>query len=407
MAYIRHIPPSQAGGRLAHVYSVIRKEVPRVPNLMQVFSLRPETMEWLYRSWISCMWNGSIRRADKELLAVVVSKAARSEYCADAHMVFMQAAGVDRNRAFELEERLGDCDSLDPAMRVAARFASKITKNPRSVTNADRAELARAWPEPGDLAQICAVIGSFNCIARVANALGVHPEIPVGLRGFELGRRSAIALLSRLTLMSVDFGEKPVSADTPEENHRALEHLFVAQLGFPDTPPQFRLLKETPDIANGHLRLIEKSFVVVPRDRWMRIGLVVGRLAGCEYFAANCAAWLAERRVEAADVIAASEGVQTSLPEAEGCCLRFARDLTLYSHKIGKDRIQELRAVGLSDGAILDLAFVAGVFNAMTRFALCIGDHKVQGSGSYASGARAAAALSTIGTGLKKRSESG
>mgnify|MGYP002392560533 CR=1 FL=1 len=43
MAYIRHIPPSEACGRLAHVYREIRAEVPRVPNLIQVFSLRPET----------------------------------------------------------------------------------------------------------------------------------------------------------------------------------------------------------------------------------------------------------------------------------------------------------------------------------------------------------------------------
>ena len=56
VAYIRHSPPAQAGGRLAQVYREIRGEVPRVPHLMQVFSLRPEAMERIYRPWIAIMW---------------------------------------------------------------------------------------------------------------------------------------------------------------------------------------------------------------------------------------------------------------------------------------------------------------------------------------------------------------
>ena len=73
VAFIRHIPPSEARGRLAHVYREIRSDVPRVPNLMQVFSLRPETMTGIYRSWLSSMWIVRVPRRSKELLAVAVS----------------------------------------------------------------------------------------------------------------------------------------------------------------------------------------------------------------------------------------------------------------------------------------------------------------------------------------------
>jgi len=384
MAYIRSIPPSQAGGRLAHIYREIRSEVPRVPNLMQVFSLRPETMEWVYRSWLSSMWNGGLDRADKEVLAVAVSKAAQCDYCADAHMVFLQAAGMDRGAAFEIEQRLGDCETLRPAMRVAVRFATKVTSDPRRVTDADREEMACHWPEPRHLTEICSVIAAFNCITRVANALGVDAEIPRTLRCFDVGRRGAITLLSRLTALSVDLGEKSIPSETPEENQRALERLFVHQLGFPAAPPGFDLLHDFPDHFNGQLRLIEKAFVVIPRDRLMRIGLVVGRLTGCGYFATHCAAWLTRRAVDVGDVVSASEGGASSLVESEASCLHFARDLTLYSHNIGKKQIEVLRAAGLSDGAILDLAFVAGMFNGMARFALCLGDETPQITGAIA-----------------------
>jgi len=227
--------------------------------------------------------------------------------------------------------------------------------------------LADAWPDVEERAQLLSVIASHNVIARIANALGVALEIPSTLRRFETGRRSAITLLSRLTALSIDLGEKPLPARTPEENRQALLRLFRSQLGFPD-PPDFSMLEVCPEIFDGQLRVIEKAVAVVPRDRLMRIGLVVGRLTGCDYFSANCAAWLRQRGVEASDVIAASEGARSSLSEAEECCLRFTRDLTLHSHTIRESRIQELRRLGLSDGAILDLAYVGGVFNGVVRY---------------------------------------
>jgi uncharacterized peroxidase-related enzyme len=367
MAYIRHIPPSSASGRLAHLYREIRAEVPRVPNFMQVFSLRPETMEGLYRGWLANMWNGTLPRQTKELLAVVVSKVLKCEYCTDSHMIFLQAAGMDRADAFEVERDLGEAQCLTERERTAVRFAVRTSLDPRSVTPADLHALADAWPDVEERAQILSVIAAHNVIARIANALGVALEIPSALRRFETGRRSAITLLSRLTALSTDLGEKPLPARTPEENRQALTRLFRNQLGFSD-PPDFSMLEVCPEIFDGQLRVIEKAVAVVPRDRLMRIGLVVGRLTGCDYFSANCAAWLRQRGVEASDVIAASEGARSSLSEAEECCLRFARDLTLHSHTIRESRIHELRRVGLSDGAILDLAYVGGVFNGVVRY---------------------------------------
>jgi alkylhydroperoxidase family enzyme len=143
--------------------------------------------------------------------------------------------------------------------------------------------------------------------------------------------------------------------------------LFKSDLGFDDVPPGFGLLEGCPELFDGQIRSIEKAVAVVPRDRWMSIGLVVGRLTGCDYFSVNCAAWLAQRGVDADDVIAASEGASSNMSDAEECCLRFTRDLTLYSHTIREERIDALREAGYSDGAILDLAYVGGIFNGMTR----------------------------------------
>lgn len=367
MAYIRHIPPARASGRLAYVYREVRADVPRVPNLIQVFSLRPEIMATVFRSWLSIMWSGHVSRRLKEMIAVVTSKSAQCDYCADAHMVFLLATGIDRARAYELESELHEAAWLDERERAALSLAARLSKDPSCVGVEDIAAFAEAWPRCEERTEIVSVAAAFGAITRMANALGVGFEIPAAFRRFETARRGALSLMARLTAMSLDLSEKQLPARAPEDNHAALVRLFSAQLGFSGVPPGFHSLETCPEIFDGQLRTIEKMMCVMPRDRWMRVGLVVGKLNGCTYFADQCGRWLQQRGVDPAAVIAASEGGDSTLPEIEEVCLGFTRDLTLHSHTIDADRIRDLRALGLSDGAILDLAYVSGVFNGIAR----------------------------------------
>lgn len=373
MAYIRHIAPSQAGGRLAQVYKEVRSEVPRVPNLMQVFSLRPETMEGVYRHWIALMWSPRVSRQIKEMIAVCVAEASRCPYCADAHMIYLLASGMDGDRARDIRTRLVEADGLTAAETEAVRAAIRLTTDPRGMKDAQRAELALAWPNLEERIEIVAVIAAFNSVTRMANALGVESEIPAPLRRFEAGKRGAIGLLARLAAFSMNMEEKSLPGQTPDVDRAALRELFLHQIGFSSLPPGFDLLETCPEVFDVQLRAIRTAAAVMPRDRWIRIGLVVSRLTGCEYFSTNCSDWLRQRGEDPAGVIAAAEGSSSSMPDVEHCCVRFARDMTLHSHTITEERIHELRRCGLSDGAILDLAFVTAVFNGLVRLVIGLG----------------------------------
>lgn len=367
MAFIRHIAPSQAGGRLAQVYREVRSEVPRVPNFLQAFSLRPETMEGVYRHWLALMWSRRVPRQLKEILAVCVSSASRCDYCTDAHTIYLLATGMDGEKARDLRARLADAEGLSSSERDTVRAALRLTTDPRSVKDPLRASLVAAWPDAEQRVEVVAVIAAFNSVTRIANALGVDSEIPAPLRRFEAGRRGAIGLLARLASFSIDMEEKSVPGETPEADRAALRDLFLQQIGFSSIPPGFDLLEACPEVFDAQLRVIRTAAAVMPRDRWIRIGLVVGRLTGCEYFASNSSEWLRQRGEDPAVTVASAEGSPTSLPDVEQACVRFARDLTLHSHTITDSRIQDLRRAGLSDGAILDLAYVAAVFNGLVR----------------------------------------
>ena len=60
------------------------------------------------------------------------------------------------------------------------------------------------------------------------------------------------------------------------------------------------------------------------------------------------------------------------LGETELASIRFARDFTLHAHTITRERLRELRRAGLSDGAILDLAYVCAVFNGLARLVIAL-----------------------------------
>lgn len=378
MAYIRHIAPSQAGGRLAQVYKEVRSEVPRVPNLMQVFSLRPETMEGVYRHWIALMWSPRVPRQLKEMIAVCVSETARCPYCSDSHMIYLLASGMDGDKAREVCSRQAAAEGLTPAERDAVDLAVRLTNDPRGVASRrvrGFAELAETWPDPAERVEVIAVIGAFNSVTRMANALGVDSEIPAPLRRFAAGKRGAIGLLARLATFSMDMDEKSLPGQPPEVDRAALRELFLHQIGFEAPPPGFDLLETCPEVFDAQLRIIRTAAAVMPRDRWIRIGLVVSRLTGCDYFSTSCSDWLQQRGEDPAVAIAAAEGSPTSLPDVEDACVRFARDMTLHSHTVTEERIHELRRCGLSDGAILDLTFVTAVFNGLVRLVLALQPH--------------------------------
>jgi hypothetical protein len=76
MAYIKTIPPRVAAGQLAEAYQYMAQMCGyhRIPHVIQVFSLRPESMKRLIRVWELGMWMTEEPRAMLEMVAAAVSR---------------------------------------------------------------------------------------------------------------------------------------------------------------------------------------------------------------------------------------------------------------------------------------------------------------------------------------------
>ena len=77
MSFIQMISPGRAEGETKEVYQYLARVSGtgmKVPKIVQVFSLRPESMRRMIRLWELGMWVGEDPRSNRELIGAAVSR---------------------------------------------------------------------------------------------------------------------------------------------------------------------------------------------------------------------------------------------------------------------------------------------------------------------------------------------
>ena len=67
-------------------------------------------------------------------------------------------------------------DAFSPRDRALCAFAEKLTADPSALSPADLEPLKEVGLDEGEILEAVHVIGYFNHINRIADALGVDPE---------------------------------------------------------------------------------------------------------------------------------------------------------------------------------------------------------------------------------------
>ena len=122
---------------------------------------------------------------ERELLAAVVSRANRCQFCVATHgEIAAKQLGPD------VLERL-DEGRFSPQAVAAATFVEALTRDPHSVSAGDVERARAAGVEDDALAEAIYVAFMFNTINRVADALGFEHRS-------DRDRRRGAAVLRRL-----------------------------------------------------------------------------------------------------------------------------------------------------------------------------------------------------------------
>jgi alkylhydroperoxidase family enzyme len=292
----------------------------------------------------------------------------------DAHRTFLQAAGVGAGVARALESRPLTA-ALDEDLRALVRLAVRVTTGPAGLAPGEVAEAFRAARSEAEYLDAVGVMVAFNFVNRVANALGVETEIAPRLRGFGPLRSLALRLGALALRTLVDLRPRRLPTRPAAENLRYFDTLFH-QAGLGPLPAFFARLGAAPHLLEVQRALLDENLKSFPPDApdFLHVALVVLDEVAAPVLRARVADRLQALGAPAlAEILeAARGGAAGGLSGRERVVLRFARDVTCCSDRIGRERVEELRACGLGDAEVLDLVVLVAHWNAVGRLELLL-----------------------------------
>ncbi len=115
---------------------------------------------------------GGLSRSQRELIAVVVSRANRCTYCVSHHVEALARYVRDP----ELLRRIADDyreAELKPVDRALADYAHQLTLSPASITEENIRVLRRHGFQDADILLANLIAAYFNFVNRIALGLGV------------------------------------------------------------------------------------------------------------------------------------------------------------------------------------------------------------------------------------------
>lgn len=185
MSWINEIPPERAEGRLKEIFVELQAKRGKIANILQVHSLRPEALAAHLTLYMDLLFApGDLSRKQREMIAVVVSKANQCAYCVAHHAEALSKYMRDPQM---LEQFTADYRSvqLSPADVALLDYALELTLRPGAMTSEsiEHLRLFKFTSEQILLANL--ITAYFNFVNRIALGLGVRSS-PEEVSGYQV-----------------------------------------------------------------------------------------------------------------------------------------------------------------------------------------------------------------------------
>jgi uncharacterized peroxidase-related enzyme len=180
-----HTPPDEdVPGEVKELWEQPLERLGFVPRVLRIFSLRPLHLVrwWSYYDEL-LRGDSGLTKAQREMIAVVVSTVNRCHYCIVSHSAGLRKLTGDPVLVETLATNYRYA-SLEPAERAMLDFAVKLTVASRECTEEDVERLRDAGWSDEDVFDIAQVAAMFNFTNRMASGLGWRPNPEY----FSLGR---------------------------------------------------------------------------------------------------------------------------------------------------------------------------------------------------------------------------
>lgn len=174
MPWIRTVDESEAKGELQKLYDLVKSKRGKLANIMKIQSLNPKAMEAHMDLYMTLMFAKSgLSRAEREIIAVVVSAANGCAYCINHHSQALAHYWKDEAK---IDALINDPGSLDLSERVNAiiDYVTNLTEKPAEMHSSQVERLRNSGFADEDILNINMIAAYFNFVNRIAVGLGVE-----------------------------------------------------------------------------------------------------------------------------------------------------------------------------------------------------------------------------------------
>lgn len=181
MPNIKVIPFEEATGKLRDIYDDLVEKRGKLAAVHSIQSLNPDSIIAHIELYMTIMFSQSpLTRAQREMIAVVVSSANKCEYCQQHHGVALNNYWKDESRVQLLRTNY-ETAGLNETDSLLCRFAIDLTLHPDDSENENKTKRLRiAGLEDRAILDATLVVAYFNFVNRIVLALGVEAEEKAG-----------------------------------------------------------------------------------------------------------------------------------------------------------------------------------------------------------------------------------
>ncbi len=177
MARIKVVEPDNADGRLKEIYNDIVKKRGKLAEVHKIQSLRPESIVNHMDLYMEIMFTKSdLSRAEREMLAVVVSVSNDCEYCRLHHAEALNHYWRSIDKLLLLAEDFNKA-GLSKKEIALCEFARELTLHPGSFQEDSLIEkLRESGLSDNAILDATMVVAYFNFVNRIVLSLGVESD---------------------------------------------------------------------------------------------------------------------------------------------------------------------------------------------------------------------------------------
>lgn len=176
MPFIDVIDPENATGSLKKIYENLKESRGKIAEVHKIQSLNPESIVAHMDLYMTVMFGKSpLKRAQREMIAIVVSAANNCEYCQLHHAEALNNYWKNDEQVTLLRSDFEQAD-LSEIDTLLCKLARQLTLNPATVDESVIENLKNSGLNDRAVLDATLVISYFNFVNRMVLGLGVAAD---------------------------------------------------------------------------------------------------------------------------------------------------------------------------------------------------------------------------------------